>query len=107
MGVNTDYLEHVGIVPSMNQAEYDYLHAFARGRRSYRPGGPDAVGPEDPHTGSSNREVELHNQIAGGPLLRTVSVRFQSCPSNATSSHHFCSARGPFATSCGSSTGFT
>jgi hypothetical protein len=36
-------------MPSLNQAEYDYLHAFARSRRSYRPGGPYAVSPEDPH----------------------------------------------------------
>jgi hypothetical protein len=40
MGVNTDYLGHVEIVPNLNQAEYDYLHAFARSRRSYRSGGP-------------------------------------------------------------------
>jgi hypothetical protein len=37
MGVSTNYLGHVEIVPSLNQAEYDYLHAFARTRRSYRP----------------------------------------------------------------------
>jgi hypothetical protein len=45
MGVSTNYLGHVEIVPSLNQAEYDYLHAFARSRRSYRPGGPYAVTP--------------------------------------------------------------
>jgi hypothetical protein len=66
VGVNTDYLGHVEIVPSLNQAEYDYLVAFARSRRSYRPGGPYAVIPEDPHTGSSEREVERYNQIADG-----------------------------------------
>ncbi len=64
MGVNTDYLGHVEIVPSLNQAEYDYLQAFARSRRSYRPGGPYAVIPEDPDTGNGEREVELYNQIA-------------------------------------------
>jgi hypothetical protein len=37
MGVSTNYLGHVEIVPSLNQAEYDYLHAFACTRRSYRP----------------------------------------------------------------------
>ena len=51
MGVNTDYLGHVEIVPNLNQAEYDYLHALARSRRSYRSGGPNAVIPEDPHDG--------------------------------------------------------
>jgi hypothetical protein len=66
MGVNTDYLGHVEIVPNLNQAEYDYLHAFARSRRSYRPGGPYAVSPEDPDTGNGKREVELYNQIADG-----------------------------------------
>jgi hypothetical protein len=66
MGVSTNYLGHVEIVPSLNQAEYDYLRAFARGRRSYRPGGPYAVSPEDPHTGSSQREVERYNRIAEG-----------------------------------------
>jgi hypothetical protein len=66
MGVSTNYLGHVEIVPSLNQAEYDYLHAFARSRRSYRPEGPYAVSPEDPHAGSGEQEVELYNQIADG-----------------------------------------
>jgi hypothetical protein len=66
MGVKTDYLGHVEIVPNLNQAEYDYLRAFARSRRSFRPEGPYAVHPEDPHTGSSEREVELYNKIAKG-----------------------------------------
>jgi hypothetical protein len=48
MGVNAEYLGHVGIVPSVNQAEYDYLHAFARSRRSYRPGGPIRRNPRRP-----------------------------------------------------------
>ena len=30
MGVSANYLGHVEIVPTLNQAEYDYLHAFAR-----------------------------------------------------------------------------
>jgi hypothetical protein len=66
MGVSTKYLGHVEIEPSLNQTEYDYLHAFARSRRSYRPGGPYAVRPEHPDTGSAVREVELYNQIADG-----------------------------------------
>jgi hypothetical protein len=52
MGVNTNYLGHVEIVPSLNQAEYDYLHAFAHSRRSYCPEGHYAVSPEDPYAGS-------------------------------------------------------
>jgi hypothetical protein len=40
MGVNTDYLGHVEIVPNLSQAESDYQHAFARSRRSYRRAGP-------------------------------------------------------------------
>jgi hypothetical protein len=66
VGVNTDDLGHVEIVPSLNQAEYDYLLAFVRSRRSYRSGGPYAVIPEDPHTGSNEREVQRYNQIADG-----------------------------------------
>jgi hypothetical protein len=66
MGVSTNYLGHVEIGPSLNQAEYDYLHAFARSRRSYPPEGPYAVSPEDPHAGSGEQEVELYNQIADG-----------------------------------------
>jgi hypothetical protein len=66
MGVSTNYLGHVEIVSSLNQAEYDYLHAFARSRRSYRPEGPYAVSPEDPYTGSGEQEVGLYNQIADG-----------------------------------------
>jgi hypothetical protein len=66
MGVNTDYLGHIEIVPNLNQAEYDYLQAFARSRRSYRPEGTYAVTPEDPHTGNSDREVQRYNQIAEG-----------------------------------------
>ena len=30
MGVSANYLGHVEIVPTLNQAEYDYLRAFAR-----------------------------------------------------------------------------
>ena len=66
MGVNTDYLGHIEIVPTLNQAEYDYLRAFARSRRSYRHEGPYAVLPEDPHTDSSERAVQRYNQIADG-----------------------------------------
>jgi hypothetical protein len=66
MGVNTDYLGHVEIVPNLGQAEYDYLQAFARSRRSYRRAGPYAVSPEDPHTGNRKREVERYNEIAVG-----------------------------------------
>jgi hypothetical protein len=66
MGVNTDYLGHIEIVPTLNQAEYDYLRAFARSRRSYRRAGPYAVVPEDPHSGSSERAVQRYNQIADG-----------------------------------------
>ena len=59
MGVNTDYLGHIEMVPTLNQGEYDYLRAFARSRRSYRREGPYAVVPESPHNGSSERAVPV------------------------------------------------
>jgi hypothetical protein len=74
VGVNTDYLGHVEIVPSLNQAECDYLVAFARSRRSYRPGGPYAVIPEDPHTGSSEREVGAITRWPTGSRASTASA---------------------------------
>ena len=66
MGVNTTYLGRVDIVPGLNQSEYDYLMAFAESRRSYRPAGPYAVHPADPHTGNSQRDVDRSNLIAEG-----------------------------------------
>jgi hypothetical protein len=47
VGVNTDYLGHVEIVPDLNQAKYDYLRAFVRSRRSYR---PEGLTPSPPRT---------------------------------------------------------
>lgn len=62
MGVNTNYLGHVDIVPGLNKAEYDYLNAFSRTRRSVRPGGPYAVEPADPHSG----DVDRYNAVNPG-----------------------------------------
>lgn len=66
MGVSTNYLGHVAIVPALNKAEYDYLMAFSGSRRSLRPGGPYAVTPKDPHTGSTDADVKRYNAIATG-----------------------------------------
>ena len=66
MGVNTEYLGHVEIVPALNKAEYDYLMAFADSRRTVRPGGPYAVTPRDPDHGKSDAAVRRYNQICDG-----------------------------------------
>lgn len=66
MGVNTNYLGHVEIVPGLNQAEYAYLTAFADTRRSVRPEGPYAVTPADPKDGTSDREIARYNRINDG-----------------------------------------
>ena len=47
MGYTTDYLGHIDIAPSLNEAELGYLDMFSRSRRWSRPGGPYAV-PSDP-----------------------------------------------------------
>jgi hypothetical protein len=66
MGVSTTYIGHVEIEPPLNVAERDYLSAFAASRRSWRRGGPYAVTPEDPDTGSSDAAVDRYNRIAAG-----------------------------------------
>lgn len=66
MGVNTNYLGHVEIVPPLNQAEYGYLMAFSQSRRTARPGGPYAVTPKDPQTGSGDAAVDRYNSICEG-----------------------------------------
>ena len=66
MGVNTEYLGHVEIVPALNKAEHDYLIAFADSRRTVRPGGPYAVTPPDPDRGNSDAAVRRYNLICDG-----------------------------------------
>ena len=66
MGVTTDYLGHIEIVPPLNDSEMAYLHAFARSRRCWRPGGPYEVEPADPPTRNTDIDTERHNSIAEG-----------------------------------------
>ena len=66
MGVQTEYLGHIDVVPSLNEAERNYLHRFARSRRCYRPEGPYAVDPHNPHDDNSDAAVELYNTLATG-----------------------------------------
>ena len=66
MGANTHYLGHVDMVPPLNKAEYDYLMAFSESRRTARPGGPYAVTPKDPSTGSGAADVDRYNSICAG-----------------------------------------
>lgn len=47
MGYPADFIGHVDVAPSLNEAEVAYLTAFSRSRRWERPGGPYAV-PRDP-----------------------------------------------------------
>lgn len=47
MGYTTDFIGHVNIAPSLNQAEQMYLTAFSESRRYRRPGGPYEV-PRNP-----------------------------------------------------------
>jgi hypothetical protein len=75
MGVNTDYLGHVEIVPNLNQAEYDYLHAFARSRRSYRPGGPYAVSPVRTRETASERSSFTTRLPTGSPVTGASGCR--------------------------------
>ncbi len=66
MGVSTTYIGHIEIEPPLNPAERNYLNAFAASRRSWRRGGPYAVTPADPHSGSSDAAVDRYNRIAAG-----------------------------------------
>ena len=61
MGHSTTYLGHVEIVPGLNQAEYDYLRAFAYSRRCYRPDGPYAV----------RRRIRTRVRASGTPTCTT------------------------------------
>lgn len=66
MGVNTDYLGRVNVVPGLNQVEYDYLRAFAYSRRCFRTAGPYAVVPAHPDYGRGDSATKLHNEVAAG-----------------------------------------
>jgi len=43
MGYSTDFLGHIDIDPSLNDAEHQYLRAFSQSRRWDRRAGPYAV----------------------------------------------------------------
>ena len=48
MGYTTDFIGHIDITPSLNEAELAYLDAFRLSRRFDRLGGPDEV-PGNPY----------------------------------------------------------
>ena len=68
MGVNTDYLGHIEISPSLNQVEREYLWRFSRSTRRYRADSPYAVIPEDPEQDMKaiNRHV-FDDRLAAQP----------------------------------------
>lgn len=66
MGYTTDFIGHVDVTPSLNEAELAYLNAFRLSRRFDRPGGPYQV-PSNPY--ADDREgvdVDTYNRIAPG-----------------------------------------
>jgi hypothetical protein len=66
MGVTTDFVGHLDICPSLNDAEVEYLTAFGHSRRCVRPGGPYEV-PGNPLAESSEGFVgDSYNTPATG-----------------------------------------
>lgn len=70
MGYTTDYIGHIDIRPSLNDAEVGYLQAFSDSRRWARPEGPYAV-PDDPDgedlSGYDGRALNLPPEGQPGP----------------------------------------
>jgi hypothetical protein len=66
MGYSTDFVGHIEITPPLNEAETNYLTAFARTRRWDRPEGPYFV-PGNPYADDSPDDgVEAYNRTAPG-----------------------------------------
>lgn len=63
MGYTTDFLGHLEVTPSFNDAEAEYLTAFAASRRCWRPGGPYEV-PGNPR--AEELPTEVSNRVATG-----------------------------------------
>ncbi|MPZ96787.1 MAG: hypothetical protein GEU96_18235 [Propionibacteriales bacterium] len=71
MGYTTDFIGHIDIQPSLNEAERTYLTAFAASRRWRRPGGRYAVplnpaAAHDDFEGGAEDNGERYNQPPPG-----------------------------------------
>jgi hypothetical protein len=67
MGTTTDFIGHINIDPPLNDAEENYLMAFAASRRYARPGGPYDV-PRNPAADHDApvADLDAYNTIAPG-----------------------------------------
>ena len=67
MGITTDFIGHVAVNPPFNDAEQQYLAAFAASRRFDRAGGPYAV-PFNPAAEDDHADVPIDriNRVAEG-----------------------------------------
>lgn len=63
MGYTTDFLGHIDLTPGLNEAEAEYLTAFADSRRCWRPGGPYEV-PGNPR--AEEFTTDIANTVAEG-----------------------------------------
>ncbi len=82
MGVDTDYLGHVDVVPSLNEVEREYLWRFSRSIRRYRPDSPYAVVPEDPEQDMEARNRHVFDKaLAAQPnaVCQWVPCRIGCC----------------------------
>lgn len=66
MGYTTDFIGHIDISPSLNEAELAYLNAFRLSRRFDRPGGPYEVPPNPYAEERTGVDVDAYNRIAPG-----------------------------------------
>jgi hypothetical protein len=66
MGYTTDFIGHIDITPSLNEAELAYLDAFRLSRRFDRPGGPYEVPPNPYAEDSGDVDVDTYNAVAPG-----------------------------------------
>lgn len=65
MGFTTDFIGHIDITPSLNEAEQAYLSAFSLTRHYDREEGPYYVSP-NPYADQGDRDPERANQLAPG-----------------------------------------
>ena len=66
MGYTTDFVGHIDITPSLNEAELAYLNAFRLSRRFDRPGGPYDV-PSNPYADDrAGVDVDTYHRTAPG-----------------------------------------
>jgi hypothetical protein len=65
MGFTTDFIGHVDVTPSLNEAEQTYLAAFSRTRHFDREEGPYYV-PPNPYADQFTGDPERANRLAPG-----------------------------------------